>query len=109
MPTRCSRSSYDFFTRRRRHQMLLTNIAEAVDNTFIGGNVQLRAKLAARIPPTIVPAIQRDKFRRLVRYVDRRSPFYRRRFSEIGIDVRAVRGPEDMQDFFTTADDLRNN
>src|SRR5262245_7460289 len=89
--------------------MLFTKIAEVVDNTFIGGNIQLRAKLAVRIPPAIVPSIQRDKFRRLIRYVARRSPFYRRRFSELGIDVRAVRGPEDIRDFFTTADDLRNN
>jgi len=89
--------------------MLLTTIAEALDNRLIGANVPLRAKVAARIPPSLVPALQRDKFRRLVRYVATHSPFYQRRFKELGVDVREVRGPEDLRDFFTTAEDLRNN
>ena len=39
----------------------------------------------------------------------RKSPFYRRRFKELGIDVRGIRTPEDLGDFFTTAQDLREN
>src|SRR5215813_2214240 len=87
---------------------MVTRLVEVFDNAFVAGNVPLRAKVATWIPPSIVPAIQRDKFRRLIRYVAKRSPFYRRRFKECGIDVRYVHTPEDLGDFFTTAEDLRN-
>jgi phenylacetate-CoA ligase len=88
---------------------LLSRIPEIIDNVFIGGNVARRAKAASRLPPALIPGIRREKFRRLVRYVNERSPFYRRRFKEAGIDVRGLREPADMGDFFTTAQDLRDN
>src|SRR5438093_12789387 len=88
---------------------LFSSIPEVIDNIFIGKNVARRARLAARIPASIVPAIRRAKFRRLLRYVNEKSPFYRRRFKEAGIDVRTVRTPEDLGGFFTTAQDLREN
>lgn len=88
---------------------MLTRLTEALDNLFLGTNVPRRARLAARIPPSIVPRIQEGKFRRLLAYVSTRSPFYRRRFRELGIDLRRVRRPADLGDFFTTADDLREN
>lgn len=88
---------------------MLSKIAELADDLVIGSNVPLRAKLAPYVPRSIVPAIQREKFRRLLRYVSARSPFYRRRFKELGIDIRRVRVPEDLGDFFTTAQDLREN
>lgn len=89
--------------------MILSKIAEFADDILVGSNVALRARLAPYIPHSIVQPIQHDKFRRLVRYVSARSPFYRRRFKEVGIDIRAVRVPEDLGDFFTTAEDLRGN
>src|SRR5262249_45235066 len=55
------------------------------------------------------PGLRRDRFRQLVRYVAARSPFYRRRFAERKIDVARLRTPEDLGDFFTTAQDLREN
>ncbi len=88
---------------------MLYRIPELLDDLLIGPNVARRAALAVRIPPSIVPGIRRGKFRRLLRYVNERSPFYRRRFKELGIDLRGVRGPEDLGDFFTTAQDLRDN
>src|SRR5581483_9463309 len=87
----------------------LSRIPEGIDRIVIGGNIPRRATLAGLIPPSIVPKVRRDKFRRLLHYVNERSPFYRRRFKEAGIDVRAVRSPEDLGTFFTTAQDLREN
>jgi phenylacetate-CoA ligase len=88
---------------------MLSSIPALLDEWLIGGNVGRRARIAARIPPSMVPAIRRDKFRRLLRYVNEKSLFYRRRFKEAGIDVRGVRTPEDLGGFFTTAQDLREN
>jgi phenylacetate-coenzyme A ligase PaaK-like adenylate-forming protein len=88
---------------------MLSRIAEVLDDALIGANVPLRARLAPHIPQWVVPTIQRDKFRRLLRYVSERSPFYRRRFKESGIDIRGVSVPADLGDFFTTAQDLRDH
>jgi phenylacetate-CoA ligase len=88
---------------------MLYRIPELIDELVIGSNLARRARLAVHVPPSIVPAIRREKFRRLLRYVNARSPFYRRRFKELGIDVRRVRTPEDLGGFFTTAQDLREN
>jgi phenylacetate-CoA ligase len=88
---------------------MLSLIPELIDDLLVGKNLARRARLAPLIPPAIVPVIRRDKFRRLMRYVNEKSPFYRRRFKELGIDVRGVRTPEDMGGFFTTAQDLREN
>ncbi len=46
------------------------------------------------------------RFRQVVRYAGRRSPFYRRAFADRGIDARRVRTPADLGDFFTTPEDL---
>ena len=88
---------------------LFPTIPEVIDDVFIGGNVARRVKIASLLPPSIVPGIRRGKFRRLLQYVNQHSPFYRRRFKEAGIDIRGIREPADLGDFFTTADDLRNN
>ncbi len=88
---------------------MLSKIAELADDFLIGSSVPLRARLAPYVPASIVPKIQREKFQRLLRYVSSRSPFYRRRFKEAGIDIRGVRSPEDLGEFFTTARDLREN
>ena len=88
---------------------MLSRIPELLDNLLIGANVPRRARVASHIPPSIVPGIRRSKFRGLLRYVQDRSPFYRRRFKELGIDIRSIRTPEDLGDFFTTAQDLREN
>ena len=88
---------------------MLTRIPELIDEIIVGDNLARRARLAVRIPPRIVPAVRRSKFRRLMRYVAARSPFYRRKFRELGIDPRRIETPEDLGAFFTTAQDLREN
>lgn len=86
---------------------MLYRIPQLIDDYVVAGNIAWRANLVQMIPADIVPQIQRAKFRRIVRYVAQRSEFYRRRFKELGIDPRAVRTPEDLGTFYTTAQDLR--
>ncbi len=50
-----------------------------------------------------------DNFRGTVRYVAEHSAFYKRKFSEYGIDASKISKPEDMGEFFTTAEDIRQN
>ena len=88
---------------------MLSRIPEFIDEHLIRDRITLRAKFAGYIPASAVPAIRRGKFRQLVRYVAEKSPFYRRRFRELHIDVRRLRTPEDLGDFFTPAQDLRDH
>lgn len=59
------------------------------------------------IPTGVLDGLEAENFRQTVRYVAERSPFYRRRFRELGIDARLVKVPEDLGDFYTTAEDIR--
>jgi phenylacetate-CoA ligase len=88
---------------------MLSRIPELLDDYVVGQNVERRVALAGMIPVGLLPAIRRGKFQRLIRYVGEKSPFYRRRFKDVGIDPRDVRTPEDLHGFFTTAQDLREN
>src|SRR5579862_2031192 len=88
---------------------MLSRIPEFIDHYLIRDRIALRAKFAGYIPASAVPGIQREKFRQIVRYAAAHSPFYKRRFAERGIDVRRLRTPEDLGNFFTTAQDLREN
>src|SRR5438046_4547795 len=88
---------------------MISRIPELLDDYLAGDHVERRARLAAMLPRRVLPALRRDKFRRLIRYVADRSPFYRRRFKEAGIDARRIRDPRDLGDFFTTAQDLRDH
>src|SRR5690349_17493616 len=86
-----------------------TRIPDLLDTWFVGDDFGRRTRLAARMPAGLPPLVRRSKFRALIRYVGEKSPFYRRRFREAGIDPRAVRTPADLGDFYTTAADLREN
>jgi phenylacetate-CoA ligase len=57
-------------------------------------------------PAEVIRWRQLQQFRWAVRYAGKRSPFYRRRFAEAGIDPRRVRTPRDLGDFYTTPDDV---
>lgn len=63
--------------------------------------------LYSRISPGVLEKMAECNFRKTVSFVYEHSRFYRRRFNELGINPRKVRRPEDLGDFFTTAEDLR--
>ncbi|HEX3999451.1 MAG TPA: AMP-binding protein [Pirellulales bacterium] len=64
------------------------------------------AYLYRRTPVSLLDGLARYRFRRTVRWVAKKSAFYREAFRALGIDARRVRSPEDLGDFFTTPDDL---
>lgn len=68
---------------------------------------QARRMLGAAMPDPLLRRMQLARFRRTLRLVAERSPFYREEFRRRGIDARRVRRPEDLGDFYTTGEDLR--
>ena len=61
------------------------------------------------VPPSWLDRLGEASFRSAIRYAGTHSPFYRRKFAELGIDARAIRTPEDLGTFYTTAEDIRAN
>ena len=51
------------------------------------------AYLYRRTPPSLLDGLARYRFRRTVRWVAERSPFYREAFRALGIDARRVHVP----------------
>jgi len=68
-----------------------------------------RLRVAQHLSPAIVHRLQRSKLHHMVKYLNRHSRFYQRKFREYGIDPRGVHSHADLGNFFTTSDDLRNN
>jgi phenylacetate-CoA ligase len=65
--------------------------------------------LYTKLPPGLFQKMEADGFRGTVRYVAENSPFYKRKFKEHGIDAAVVKTPADLGNFFTTAEDIRQN
>jgi len=60
------------------------------------------------LPRKEIDAIKERRFKSIVRYAFWRSPFYRRKFKEAGIDVDKIKKPEDIEKLpFTTKQELR--
>jgi phenylacetate-CoA ligase len=57
-------------------------------------------------PPAVARAAGLHRFRQVVRYAAKHSPFYRKAFHDRGIHAADVRTPADLGDFFTTPDQL---
>jgi phenylacetate-CoA ligase len=58
-------------------------------------------------PEALMRKMQTVRFRETIRLVAAKSPFYQEEFKRRGIDVRRVRHPSDLGDFYTTGEDLR--
>ncbi|HEY8056564.1 MAG TPA: AMP-binding protein [Terriglobales bacterium] len=88
--------------------MNLDTVFGFVDHHFLR-STESRVKIARHLSRSTVEHLQRVKFRILVKHLAKNSPFYKRKFRELGINPHKVRSHADLGDFFTTADDLRNN
>jgi len=65
--------------------------------------------LYSKVPPTFLKKIEQENFKKTVLFVYKHSKFYRRKFDQHQINPKQVTGPEDLGDFFTTAEDLREH
>lgn len=69
----------------------------------------LAGALGGPLDRGLIGAIQERRLRRAIPDIARRSPFYRRRFADAGLDPRAIRTVADLGQLpFTTAADLRD-
>ena len=78
-------------------------------NLLPGNSAAKGLWIYTHLPPGLMARLDAASFRAAIRYAGARSPFYRRKFAEHGIDPRRVSKPEDLGGFFTTAEDIRAN
>ncbi|MFA5146911.1 MAG: hypothetical protein WC515_06045 [Candidatus Omnitrophota bacterium] len=84
-------------------------LAPIIDTFVSLASPRLLSRAARVIPPSFLSAKNEESFRRVVRYVYKHSKFYRRKFDELGIDPRRIRGPKDLGDFYTLPEDIVNH
>ncbi len=65
--------------------------------------------LYSKVPPSVLAKLQEKNFSQTIRYAYLKSPFYKKKWDELRIRVDRIRRPEDLGDFFTTAEDIRQN
>jgi len=85
---------------------MLGKARKLVERALIGRSAPALAHWGISLPRRLVTSIQADGFREVVQYAARHQKFFARKLSGSGINPSRVRRPEDLDEIFTTAEDL---
>lgn len=85
------------------------SIISLINKLPIGNPAERGYFLYSKIPPKILKGIEEDNFRKTIQFVYQHSKFYKIKFDERGINPKKVKSPQDLGDFFTTAEDIRSH
>ena len=85
------------------------SIISLIDKIPFGSSAQKGYFLYSKIPPKFFQKLETENFRKTILYVYKNSKFYKRKFDERSINPKKVKSPEDLGDFFTTAEDIQEN
>lgn len=88
---------------------MVSKIIEQVECLALHLEPRLALGMLNAMPPQAISAFQRILFCQTLRLAARKSPFYREEFRRRGIDVRRIRHPSELGDFYTTGEDLRKH
>ena len=80
-------------------------ITEQLEKLALRTNPKLAIQLLGMIPPSVMLGIQKMRFRETLKLAAK-AQFYREEFHRRGINVRKIKQPSDLGDFFTTGKDL---
>jgi phenylacetate-CoA ligase len=87
---------------------MLTTLIEEMERIALHTDPERAVKIFSSVPAFVSDAIRRARFRHTLKLAAERSQFYREQFKKRGIDVRAIRHPSELGDFYTTGEDLRS-
>lgn len=65
-------------------------------------------KYFSTLPPWVLMRLRESAFKRTVKLAVSGSSFYRKKFLQHGIDVKRVRCPRDLKEFYLTSEELRS-
>ena len=86
---------------------MISKTIEQIERLALRMRPENAIRLLGTLPLPTIEKLQRARFRRTLRLVAERSTFYRGEFRRRGIDVRRIRYPAELGDFFTTGEELR--
>ncbi len=85
------------------------SVISLIEKIPFGTSAEKGFFLYTHMPESLFSKIAGDNFRGTVLYAYEHSRFYRRKFDELKINPKKIKKPDDLGDFFTTAEDLREN
>ncbi len=85
---------------------MLSLVTEQFEKIALRTDPTLAIRLLASIPDPIFQRLQRMRFRHTLK-IAAKAPFYVEQFAKRGIDIRKIRQPADLGDFYTSGDDLQ--
>ncbi|MBZ5552255.1 MAG: hypothetical protein LAO21_06010 [Acidobacteriia bacterium] len=88
---------------------ILTAVSEFVEERIVNRRPSVALQIGTHLPMWFIDQVKSSRFQSIIRYAAEKSPFYRRKFRELGVDPRHVKTPSDLKDFFTTSEDLRSH
>jgi len=88
---------------------MLTRLGEQIEVAALKASPAGSARVFGALPPGALAALQAGRFRKTLRLVAERSPFYREAFRRRRIDVSRISHPSQLGDFYTTGEDLRTH
>jgi phenylacetate-CoA ligase len=86
---------------------MLSEIIRRAEGFALQLEPQHAIRLLNAMPPSLIEAVQRVRFRQTLQLVATRSSFYREQFRRRGINPRRIDHPSQLGDFYTTGEDLR--
>lgn len=84
---------------------MLSRITEQFEKLALRTSPVYAIKCLSMIPRPVFEALQRMRFRHTLKLAAR-APFYAEQFAKRGIDIRKIKHPSDLGDFYTTGEDL---
>lgn len=88
---------------------MLAGLGQRIEAMVLRTAPKAAARAFGALPPSALDAMQRARFRRTLRRAAERSPFYREAFRRRGVDVARIDHPSQLDDFYTTGEDLRTH
>lgn len=85
------------------------SLISLINNFPVWNPAQKGYFLYSRLSGDFIQKMERDNFKGTVRFVAKHSSFYKKQFKKHGIDASKVESPSDLKEFFTTAEDIRQN
>ncbi|CAN5576705.1 phenylacetate--CoA ligase [soil metagenome] len=86
--------------------MLLSKTIELAERLALKTKPGYAIALLNRLPPSAISLLQRIRFRETLKLAAK-SEFYSQQFKARNIDIRKIKHPAELGDFFTTSDDLQ--
>jgi phenylacetate-CoA ligase len=86
---------------------VISTLIEYTERASLRASPEHGRRLLGMMPDALLKRMQAARFRSTLRLVAERSAFYRDEFKRRGIDVRRIRHPSELGDFYTTGEDLR--